>query len=98
MAREGLDYYEMTQVHASLERAPLTRQLLLSGPADDVQRSELVRLFSQVPGVSTATFGGTGAVPLVLEAFGVTLGGFLVGAFLAYLLEAHRRYNAQWSW
>lgn len=98
MAGEALQYYEMTQVHASLGRAPLTRQLLLSGPADDLQRSEMVRLFSQIPGVSKATFTAQSAVPLVLEAFGVALAGFLVGAFLAYLLEAHRRYNAQWSW
>ena len=63
---------------------------------DGVKRySDLQR---QIPGVSKATFTAQSAVPLVLEAFGVALAGFLVGAFLAYLIEAHRRYNAQWSW
>jgi hypothetical protein len=98
MAREALDHYEMSQIKASLGRSPLTRELLLSGKADDFQRSELSRLFSQLPGVSDAGFVGHAGVPLVLEAFAVSLAGFLVGAFLAYLLEAHRRYNAQWNW
>ena len=42
-AQPALDYYEMTKVTAQLHREPLTRQLILSGPADDFQRSELVR-------------------------------------------------------
>jgi hypothetical protein len=98
MAREALDYYEMTQIEAHLARAPLTRELLMSGPADDLQHSELVRLLSQLPGVSQATFFGHGGIPLVLEGLGAGLAGFLFGALLAYLLELHRRHNAQWSW
>src|SRR6185503_13105918 len=35
--------YEMTQVQAHLHRGPLTLQVLLARPADDFQRSELVR-------------------------------------------------------
>lgn len=97
-ARKALDYYEMGDVKATLGRSPLTRELRLSGPADDFQRSELSRLFSQLPGVSDASFSSQSGLPLVLEAFGVSLAGFLVGAFLAYLVELHRRYNAQWSW
>ena len=99
LARRTLDYYEMTQVKARLGHAPLTRQLILEGPADDFQTSELVRLMSQLPGVSRATWtGGNGALPIIVEAAGVAVAGFLVGAFLAYLVELHRRYNAQWSW
>jgi len=97
-ARLTLDHYEMVQVQASLGRSPLTRELLLSGPADDFQRSELSRLFSQLPGVHAASFESQAGIPLVLEAFGAALAGFLLGAFLAYLVEAHRRYNAQWNW
>ena len=98
-ARATLDYYEMTQISARLGHAPLTRQLILEGPADDFQTSELVRLMSQLPGVSNATWqGGNGALPIILEGALVAVAGFLVGGLLAYLLELHRRYNAQWSW
>src|SRR5207302_115920 len=53
-ALEALHYYEMSKVTAHLHRGPLTRRLILAGPADDFQTSELVRLFSQLPGVSQA--------------------------------------------
>jgi hypothetical protein len=82
-----------------LAPAPLTRQLILEGPADDFQTSELVRLMSQLPGVSDATWkGGNGALPIILEGALVAIAGLLVGALLAYLAELHRRHNAQWSW
>lgn len=98
-ARATLEYYEMTQVSARLGHAPLTRQLILEGPADDFQTSELVRLMSQLPGVSDATWqGGNGALPIIVEGALVAIVGFLIGGLLAYLLELHRRYNAQWSW
>jgi hypothetical protein len=37
-------------------------------------------------------------VPLIVEAAGVAILGFLVGLFLAYLLALHRRHNSQWNW
>ena len=99
LARKSLDYYEMTQISGRLGRAPLTRELILDGPADDFQRSELVRLMSQLPGVSDATWkGGNGAWPIILEGALVAIAGLLAGALLAYLAELHRRRNAQWSW
>lgn len=52
LARKTLDHYEMTAVSARLERSPLSRTMILSGPADDFQRSELVRILSDVPGVA----------------------------------------------
>ena len=98
-ARQALNYYEMTKITAHLHRAPLTRRLILAGPADDFQTSELVRLFSQLPGVSQAQWTDEPAgPPLILEAFGVAIGGFLSGLLLAYLVELRRRYNAQWTW
>jgi hypothetical protein len=102
-AHEALQYYEMPRVTAHLHHGPLTRRLILSKPADlqltDFQTSELVRLFSQVPGVSHATWSEQDAgLPLILETFLAALGGFLGGLFLAYLLELRRRYNAQWTW
>jgi hypothetical protein len=50
-ARRTLDYYELTMVQAHLQRRPLSRRLILSGPADAFQRSELVRILDDTPGV-----------------------------------------------
>ena len=50
-ARATLDYYEMPMIEARLQRSPLSRRLVLSGPADDFQRSELVRILDSTPGV-----------------------------------------------
>ena len=97
-ARQVLDYYEMTKVTGHLHRGPLSRRLDLSGPADDFQRSELVRLMSQLPGVSSAQWSHRAGVPLIVEGLGVSLLGFLIGLVLAYLVELRRRYNAQWNW
>jgi hypothetical protein len=52
IARATLDYYELPSVSARLERHPLARRMILSGPADSFQRSELVRIMGQVPGVN----------------------------------------------
>ena len=98
-ARQTLDYYEMTQVTAHLHHAPLTRRLILSGPADDFQSSELVRIMGALPGVSGARWSDQGgAPPLVVEGVGAAVLGFLFGLVLAYLVELRRRYNAQWNW
>ena len=51
-ARAELDRNEMTQVHAELKSRPLSRTLILSGPADDFQRGELVRVMGEIPGVA----------------------------------------------
>jgi hypothetical protein len=52
IARATLEYYEMPLVVAKLERHPLKRRIILSGPADPFQRSELERIMGQVPGVN----------------------------------------------
>ena len=52
IARATLDYYELPAVSARIERDPLARRIILSGPADSFQRSELLRIMSQVPGVN----------------------------------------------
>lgn len=51
-ARATLDHLEMTRVSARLERHPLRRRLVLSGPADDFQRAELVQILDDIPGVA----------------------------------------------
>ena len=50
-ARRTLDYYELPMIQAHMQRSPLTRRLILSGPADDFQRAELVRILDNTPGV-----------------------------------------------
>ena len=52
LARRTLDHYEMTRVSARLERGPLSRTMVLSGPGDSFQRAEMVRILSEVPGVA----------------------------------------------
>ena len=52
LARATLDHYEMTAVSARIERSPLSRTMILSGPADDFQRTELVRIMAEIPGVA----------------------------------------------
>ena len=52
LARATLDHYEMTEVTARLERSPLSRTMILFGPADAFQRAELVRILDDVPGVA----------------------------------------------
>lgn len=64
-ARAQLDRDEMTQVQARVERAPLTRRLILSGPADDFQRREIKRRLEALPGVGEAVWS---AGSLELEA------------------------------
>jgi hypothetical protein len=98
-AHQALDYYEMTKVTARLHRDPLNRTLVLAGPADDFQSSELVRLLEQLPGVGRVRWSDAGGgIPLIVEAAAVSILGFLFGLLLAYLIELRRRYNAQWNW
>jgi hypothetical protein len=89
---------EIPQVSGHLHRGPLTRRVLLSGPADDFQRGEVVKLMHVVPGVESASWSGGTGVPLIVEGGGSAVLGFLLGLLVAYLMELRRRYNAQWNW
>ena len=51
-ANSELKRQEMVAVSARLERSPLRRRIVLSGPADDFQHRELVRIMDALPGVS----------------------------------------------
>lgn len=53
-ARVQLDHDEMLRVQARIERDPLSRRLILSGPADDFQRGEIKRRMELIPGVGEA--------------------------------------------
>ncbi len=58
-ARTMLDHYEMNHVQAWMERGPLTRRVILSGPADDFQRREIKRMVEAQPGVGEAVWGAS---------------------------------------
>ena len=51
-ARSMLDYYELPQITAKMDDAPLSRRIILSGPADDFQRRALVERVGELPGVN----------------------------------------------
>ncbi len=51
-ARSLLDYYELPQITARMDDAPLTRRIILKGPADDFQRRALVERVGELPGVA----------------------------------------------
>jgi len=53
-ANAEIKHQEMFQVTARLQRSPLRRRILLSGPADDFQRRELARIMDDLPGVAGA--------------------------------------------
>ena len=98
-ARQTLNDWEMTQVNAHLHHGPLTRTLILSGPADDFQAARLVEIMGALPGVSRARWiAKRGGPPLILEGTALAVLGFLFGLLLAYVVELRRRYNSQWNW
>ena len=101
-----LDHYEMWHVQARLERGPLTRRVMLSGPADDFQRREIKRMVEAQPGVGEAAWSPASLeteaarcaplrsrpmIPLFVEAALMALTGFAVGLLVAYLVALRRR-------
>ena len=98
VVREALVNNEIPEVSGHLQRGPLTRRVLLSGPADDFQRREVVKLMNVVPGVESASWSGGTAIPLIAEGGIAAILGFLLGLLVAYLMELRRRFNAQWNW
>ena len=96
--RRAMIYNEIPEVSGHLHRDPLTRRVLLSGPADDFQRGQLVEIINQVPGVESVSWTGGSGIPLIVEGLAAALVGFLLGLLVAYLRELRRRYNANWNW
>lgn len=102
-ARQILHDYEMIDVRAQLKHAPLRRTLVLAGPADDFQRSELVRILDAAPGVANVHWAGAPEtarlrLPLLAEAKLSALAGLGLGLVLSYLLELRRRSRTEWRW
>lgn len=93
-ARATLVHYEMQSVQGQLQRSPLRRRLILAGPADDFQRTELVRMMEELPGVEEARWNRHPALfplPLIAEVLLLAIVGYLVGLVLAYVVELRRR-------
>ena len=104
-ARTTLVYYELPQINAVVQRAPMTRRVLLSGQADAFQRRELVRIMNEIPGVGSVAWqtpSGPGRsrmmLPLLVEAAMAALAGLAFGMLAAHIVELRRRANAEWSW
>ncbi len=96
-ARVQLNYDEMVAVRPQLQEAPLRRSLFLSGPADDFQRTAIVRRMETLPGVAEARWNRRSPVfplPMMIEAIFMALAAFAAGAILSYLLELRRRARA----
>jgi hypothetical protein len=90
--------YAPKGINVHIHHAPLTRQLILSGPGDDFQRTEAARLLRLIPGVGDAAWTQSARIPLIVEGAIAALLGFLFGLLLAYLGELRRRHNSQWTW
>ncbi|HVF37572.1 MAG TPA: hypothetical protein VNA29_06475 [Sphingomicrobium sp.] len=96
IARQTLDYYELPMIEAQMQRAPMARRLMLSGPADDFQRAELIRILDQIPGVLEVRWQGSRQsllIPQAIEAQLIGVVGFLFGLLIAYIAELRRRAN-----
>ena len=65
-ARAALDNNEMPAIQAHLADTPMRRVIVLSGPADDFQRRELVRLMRIIPGVEDAEWD-PGSLPVEIR-------------------------------
>lgn len=92
--RITLDHYEMPAVAVKLQKNPLTRTLRFDGAADDFQRSEIMRIGREVPGVADTAWVGRPvrrALPLLAEVMLMALASFAVGAVLAYIAALRRR-------
>lgn len=61
-ARAQLAHDEMTQVQAHVQHDPLTRTLILTGPADNFQRTEIARRMEALPGIGEARWDA-GSLP-----------------------------------
>jgi hypothetical protein len=66
-ARTTLDHFELQPVSARLDRSPLRRRLVLSGPGDDFQQRELVRIMDEIPGVSAVQWANPPTAPVYMK-------------------------------
>ena len=93
-------------IQASMQRGPLARRLILSGPADDFQRSELVRHPRRNagrarrplgPGLAAAGTEDRPMIPLAIEAQLLGLAGFATGLVIWLMSSNCRRRANLWK-
>ena len=94
--RTMLEYFEMKQVEGRVQRGPVARRIFYSGKADEFQRSELVRLGEDLPGIGEARWSRPKTalsypLPLVVEAIALALGSFLIGLTISAIAWYARR-------
>jgi len=97
--RNLLVAFEVPQFRSEVERNPIRRTILLSGPADDFQRQLTVQVLNDTPGVAAARWTGTSggsSLPVLAEVTLASLVAFGLGLLLSYLLELRRRSRAEW--
>ncbi|QIK96809.1 hypothetical protein G7076_10525 [Sphingomonas sp. HDW15A] len=90
--RRMLDFFELPLVEGHMQRDPVARRIIYSGPADEFQRTELVRIGESLPGVGEARWSRPRSVltyplPLAGEALAMALAAFLLGLTAAYILS-----------
>ena len=99
--RQLLVAFEVPQFQSQVERNPVRRTILLSGPADNFQRAETVRILNDSPGVAASRWTGSSSassLPVLAEVTLASLVAFGLGLLLSYLLELRRRSRAEWRW
>jgi len=93
--RRTLDHYEMQQVKNRMQRGPLMRRMIFHGPADEFQRTEIVRIAEELPGIAEARWNRPGfrwlPLPLLVEAMMMALVAFAAGAIIAYVVSLRAR-------
>ena len=99
--RQLLVAFEVPQFQSQVERDPIRRTILLSGPADDFQRQLTVQVLNDTPGVAAARWTGSSggsSLPVLVEVTLASLVAFGLGLLLSYLLELRRRSRSEWRW
>lgn len=97
-----LKWLEMPEISGKLERTPLSRTLVLAGPANDFQQEGFVRALKPIKGIPRIRWldqrAPGFALPLLAEVTILSLIGFVMGLFFSFIVEIRRRVNAEWSW
>jgi len=86
---------------AKMQRAPLTRRVLIEGKPDTFQRAELARILNDIWGILDAAWVDASGnfqpaiflLPLAVEAQLLGLVSFALGMIIGYLFELRRRAN-----
>jgi len=98
-SQQFLSDWDLPEVHARAATGPISRMIILSGPANDFQRAESKSRILTLPGVEAVAFEDEKVrppLPLVVEAELAALVGFCIGLIIAYLGELRRR-SRQWD-